>query len=189
MNKRFVIGFFLIALAFQLVYSQEEPTKGSSTKIKSSLSEKGRIYIEDFFSLGTIKGSSGSSMEISAMVIYEPGKEAERLRGLKISVIGDGTDKRTGNVFLDYDEIENLNKVVVYMIQVAATWKYATKDSSEATFSTKDNFRFGFFQRATEQVCFAECWNNGKISGSFDIENLKTVKLILDQAKNILSVK
>jgi hypothetical protein len=189
MKARFIISFFLIALASQCVFSQEESAKGSSTKIKSALSEKGRIYIKDFYSQGTIKGSSGSSLEISAMVIYEPGKEAERLRGLKISITGDSPDKQTGNVYVDFDEIDYFNKVVVYMIQVATTWKYATKDSSEATISTKDNFRFGFYQRATEQVCFAECWNAGRISGSFDIENLKTIKLILDQAKNILSIK
>lgn len=189
MKNRSVICFFLIALALQFGFSQEETTKGPFTKIKASLSEKGRIFIKDFYSQGTIKGSSGSSMEISAIVIYEPGKEVERLRGLKIAITGAGNDKRTGNVYLDYDEMDNLNKVVVYMIQAATAWKYTTKDSSEAIFSTKDSFRFGFYQRAMEQVCFAECWDGGKLSGYFDIENLKTVKLILDQAKTILSVK
>jgi hypothetical protein len=185
MNRLFVISFLLVALISQPVFSQEKATKGPSSNIGTSLSEKGKVFIKDFFSLGTIKGSSGSSMEISALVIYEPGKEPERLRGLKITITSGGT----GNVYLDYDEMDNFNKIIVYMIQIGASWKYATKDSSEATYLTRDNFRFGFYQRGMEQVCFAECRDGGKISGSFDIEDLKTVKLILDKAKTILSVK
>ncbi len=191
MKKYTLLSCLLTILFLQFSPAQDEPGRGPSTKIKSALSEKGRIFIKDFYSLGTIRGKSGASMEFNAMIVYEPGKEVERLRGLKIAITADSVDKRNAGVYLDIDEMDNLNKVVVYMIGTAASssWKYTTKDSAEVMFATKDNFRFGFYQKGMEQICFAECYDKIKLISYFDIENLKTVKLILDQAKTILSVK
>jgi hypothetical protein len=93
------------------------------------------------------------------------------------------------SAYLDYDEVDDFIKSVVYMIQIASTWKFSAKDSSEIMFLTRDNFRFGFFQKDLLQSCFAEYSGNAGLSGSFDIEDLKTVKLILDKGKAILSIK
>ncbi len=188
MNKNLLMFLLLASLVFQSAYPQEEGVKGSSSKIKATLSDKGKILIKDFYSLGTIKCLPSGTMEISALVLYEPGKEAERQRGVKITINSGDAEKRSNSIYIDNDELNYFNGVVVYMIQVSTLWKGTNRDSSETTFTTKDNLRLGFFQRTMEQVGFAEC-PGGKLTVYFDVEDLKTIKRILDNAKTILTAK
>jgi len=63
--------------------TDEQAGKSPTTKIGSFLAKKGRVVVKDFYTVGTVYGRYGTSVEISGLVIYEPGQEAQRIRGLR----------------------------------------------------------------------------------------------------------
>ncbi|RCK72655.1 MAG: hypothetical protein IGBAC_0466 [Ignavibacteriae bacterium] len=192
MNKTLAICFLIAIFASQPIISQtteEQKLKEPSTKIGAFLAKKGKVVVKDFYRLGTVKGNFGSSMEFSALVIYEPGRESERLRGLKVEINGGGRYERNNSSFLDFDEVESYSKAVSYLTQTASSWKAGSKEYTEVIFSTKDDFSFGFYQKGTEQTCFSESGYVGKATCFFDVDDLKAIQQIVDKAKSLLTQK
>lgn len=185
--------FILFLIAFNnfasAQVSNESLSSQTYTKIGNALSAKNKIFIRDVYSMGTLKSKAGGSLIINVIVAYEPGKEAERLRGLNIILTSGNNTNKSNSVYLDYEEVDNFVRSIVYFLQVSAIWKFSTKDSSEVSFTTKDNLRVGFLQRGVEQLCFVESGLTNKNLELFDIEDLNTIKLTLDKAKNVLAVK
>ena len=65
------------------------------------------MIVKDFFEIGGISGNYGTSMKTSVVVIFEPGKESKRIRGLKIEVKEGGRVERSNSAFLDFEEVES----------------------------------------------------------------------------------
>jgi hypothetical protein len=169
--------------------TDEQQAKSPTTKIGSFLAKKGRVVVKDFYTVGTVYGRYGTSVELSGLVIYEPGQEAQRIRGLKIQVKGGGRIESENSSFLDFDEAESFAKAISYLTSTLTTWKTVDKEYTEITFSTKDNFSLGFYQKGRGQTCFSESGNVGKSTCFFEDVDLATLQQMADKAVAILKQK
>jgi hypothetical protein len=152
--------------------------------------KKGRLIVKDFYKLGEVAGVYGSKIEFEGLVIYEPGLESQRIRGLKIKVTGGGRYKRTNTSFLDLEEIESLSKALEYMTGLSAKWRSTNKEYTEVVFSTKGDFNIGFYQIGIKQSAFSSSGYIGKVSCFFSsMKDLSSVKAIVDKGLKLLSKK
>jgi len=183
-----VILIFLVNSSFSQT-NQELKQKEPVTKIGAFLAKKGKLIVKDFYKLGTLKGKYGAIIELSALIIYEPGHESERMRGLKIEITESGRYEKSNSSFLDVEEVDAFVKSISYLSDASITWKKENKEYSEVIFSTKDDFSFGFYQKENEQNCFAESGYIGKASCFFEVEDFALLKEISEKAKIMLSQK
>ncbi|HQJ39922.1 MAG TPA: hypothetical protein PK449_00005, partial [Exilispira sp.] len=157
----------------------EGETKEPPTKLEAFLAKKGNLIVKDFYKLGEVAGRYGSKIEFSALVIYEPGQESQRIRGLKIDITEGGKYERSNTSFLDLEEIESLSKALEYMGDLSAKWQNIKKEYTEVVFSTKDDFNIGFYQIGSEQVSFSTIGYIGKATCFFfSMQDLNSVKTI-----------
>ena len=172
------------------IQKKEDKAKEPATKLEAFLAKKGRLIIKEFYDLGEVAGRYGSKIEFTALVIYEPGQESQRVRGLKIEVTEGGRYERSNTSFLDLEEIESLSKAIEYMVDLSAKWKDMNKEYTEVVFSTRGDFQIGFFQQGTKQVAFASSGYIGKASCFFSsMQDLSSVKVLADRGLEILREK
>jgi hypothetical protein len=162
---------------------EEEKTKEShKTKLEAFLAKKGKLFVKDIHSLGTLDGKQGSKMEFAAVAVYEPGQEDEKAIGLKIEITGVEQFKQQGTSFLDIEEIESLSKAMDYMVTLSSKWEGTHKEYSEVIFTTKGGFNVGFYQMGSKQGGFAASGNVTKFSCFFlSLDGLSSVKSVADQ--------
>ena len=190
MNKKlfliFVFGTFLASAQVK----NEDKEKELATKLELFLAEKGKLIVREYYELGRVRSGSGSTVELNAIVIYEPGQEDEKVRGLRIGVTEGGTNARTRISFLDLEEIEGLSKAIDYMISLSKKWKDVQKEYIEVEFSTQGDFRIGFYQKGIKQKAFSSSGLIGRVSAYLStMEKLSSIKVMADKGLNLLSEK
>lgn len=166
---RKLICFLLLFLVLPVI-AHSQPTKVDSegkqepaTKLEQFLSKKGRLYVKDFFEAGEVSGSYGQHVTVTSVNLYEPGKEKEKSRGLKIEVYEGGRLEKTHSSFLDIEEVESLSKAIEYMVKLIENFKGTNREYTEVIFATKGGFKIGFYQKGNEFQAFA---SSGFIGGT-----------------------
>lgn len=154
----FVIMPIVLSASAQVMEKEKEP----ATKLEAFLATKGKLIIKEFYELGKVNGKYGSKIEFTALVIYEPGEENKRVRGLRIQVTEAGRYKKEDTSFLDPEEIESLSKALDYMVDLSGKWNDIKKKYVEVVFSTKGDFNIGFYQEEAKQVAFLIEWPHWK---------------------------
>lgn len=192
--KKFLIVVFSALVLLPLIASAQVKKEGEykepATKLEAFFGKKGELIVKDFYKLGEVAGRYGSKIEFSVLVIYEPGKESQRIRGLKIEVSEGGRYERSNTSFLDLEEIESLSKALEYMGELSARWKDIKKEYTEVVFSTKDDFRIGFYQTGNELTAISSSGYIVKASCFFSsLQDLNSVKTIVDKGLRLLSEK
>ena len=133
--KKLLIVVLCILVLVPLITSaevkKEDKAKEPATKLEAFLAKKGKLIIKEFYDPGEVAGRYGSKIEFTALVIYEPGQETQRVRGLKIEVTEGGRYERSNTSFLDLEEIESLSKAIEYMVDLSARWKDINKEYTE----------------------------------------------------------
>ena len=89
--------------------ARKSTSEDVQTKVEKALTEKGRLFVREFFELGIVTGLYSTKSEYNALVIHEPGKESERVKGLKIEIKEAGPQRVSHTSFMDQVEIENLD--------------------------------------------------------------------------------
>lgn len=140
-----ILCALIVPLTASAQVKEEAKVEEPATRLGAFLAKKGRLIIKDFYELGEVAGRYGSKIEFDALVIYEPGQENQRVRGIKIEVSGGGKYERSDTSFLDFEEVESLSKAIEYTIDLSSTWKNVNKEYTEVIFSTKGDFQIGFF--------------------------------------------
>lgn len=185
---RRTITFLIISLMFLplLAFAQEKPKGEPATKLEQFLSKKGKLIVKDSNNVGQITGQYGTKVDIEALVIYEPGKESERIRGLRIEVHGGGRLERSDTSFLDMDEVESLSQAISYMVRIVEKWKDTSREYTEVIFSTRGDFQLGFYQKATSVNAFAKSGIIGTATCFFPISELPRFKTLIDKGVSVL---
>jgi len=193
-----VCAILVLCLAMMVAYEQVlaqvgdvDKEKELTTKLELFLAEKGKLSVKEFFALGKVSGNARTKVELTAVVIYTPGEEDERLRGLKIEVINAGGSyvKRKSS-FLDLEEIDGLLKAIDYVVGLSKEWEGVQKEYIEVVFSTKDDFRVGFYQRGIKQKAFVSSGTYGREYCRFSVmEKLNSIKVMADKGLEVLSEK
>lgn len=167
------------------IFAQETKSE-PSTKLEQFLSKKGKLIIKDSYEAGSLSGQYGTRITVGALTIYEPGKEVEKIRGLRIEIESGGKFERTNTSFLDMDEIESLSQAISYMLSLLDKWKGTHRDYTEVIFSTKGDFKLGFYQKDTELQAFAKSGVIGTATCYFPTSDLPKFKTIIDKGRELL---
>jgi hypothetical protein len=146
--KGYLVALAVIFLACppSVAMAQQETAKAEpKTQLERFLAKTGSIVVKVFHPLGNIPGLYSTSADLSAVVLYEPGNEAKRTRGIKIEVKGADRLTREHTSFLDLDEIDALLKALDYMGKVMTQWTGTPRDYTELIFSTRGDLQVGFY--------------------------------------------
>lgn len=192
-----VCMILVLCLAMMIAYGQTlaqvedaDEEKELATKLESFLAERGKLIVKEFYTLGEVRGSYQTSVKLSAVVLYTPGEEDERVRGLRFTVEGGGTLKRSNISFLDLEEIEGLSKAIDYVISLSEKWEAVQKDYTEVEFSTEGDLTIGFYQRGIKQKAFMSSGRIGRVMVHFSkVEKLHSIKVMADRSLKLLSEK
>jgi|SRR4030042_2562661 hypothetical protein len=187
-QKIAVLFVVFVILGFSsLAYSQQQNKKElaekaePATKLEQFLSKKGRLYLKDFSDAGSVSGQYGTNISIKALIVYEPGKEIEKLRGLKVEVYEGGRLEKSNTSFLDIDEAESLSKAIDYMVNLFNKFKDTNREYTEVIFSTKGDFKVGFYQKGSSFTAFASSGYIRETSCFLPIESLGQLKAVIDK--------
>jgi hypothetical protein len=193
MKKTLTTVSFLILFIASISWTQTkqpQETKQPATKLEAFLAEKGELIVKDFYNLGQINGKYGSQIKLDAMVIYKPGEETSKVRGLRIEITEGGEYAQSNTSFLDLEEMDELSKAISYMVDLMTKWQNVNKQYTEVIFSTKGDFQIGFYQKGTEAFSFSSCGYIQKASCYFSsMAALNSIKISIDKGTELLSEK
>jgi hypothetical protein len=167
--------------------AQEKTKREPATKLEQFLSKKGKLIIKEFNRVGKVSGQYGTKITIDALTIYEPGNESQKIRGLRVEVEGGGRFETSSTSFLDMDEVESLSQAISYMIRLLEKWKGISREYTEVIFSTRGDFRLGFYQEATKMQGFAKSGIIGASTCYFPTSELPSIKTLIDKGISLLS--
>lgn len=193
MKKILITTLFAIVLVPPIALAEikkESKTKEASTKMEAFLSKKGKLIVKNTYMLGEVSGRYGAKIKFDAMVLFEPGHENQKIRGIKIEVFSGDKYEQSDISFLDLEEIESLSDAIKYMSDLLIKWEGIDKEYTEVIFSTKDDFKTGFYQQGTDSVVFASSGYMGKASCYFVLPaDLKSLKTLIDKGLKLLRDK
>jgi hypothetical protein len=172
-----VVGMLAVTSS---AFAQKAPEdkEAPKTKLETFLATKGSMVVKDFYELGSVRG-----MSIDALVIYEPGKEGTKIKGLRAEITDGGRLSNSHSSFLDMDELESLAGALDYMGKLMGEWKGHKREAyTEVTFQTKGDFKLGFFQKGDDQRLFASSGIIGKADFFGTAEDLPKIRTLLGQA-------
>ena len=188
MVRRIVIGCCVVFLLIStFAYGQQQTQKEPATKLEQFLAKKGKLIIKDSHEAGVLKGQYGTKITVDALTIYEPGKEADKIRGLRIEVYEGGRLERSDISFLDMDEVESLSQAITYMITLLEKWQGMNREYTEVIFSTKGDFKLGFYKKGSEVSSFSKSGVIGAASCYFQTNDLSQLKAIIDKGTSLLA--
>jgi len=120
---------------------------------------------------------SAGHLELGSVIAYEPGKESDRRKGIRMEVVStyvlDNEYSRPDShvSFLDEDEAQDLAAALTYLKQVNGSWATAPpKDDVEVMFASKDDFSLSLLpQQGASSILYVE---SGNAAISFPAEML-----------------
>jgi len=221
-NNLFVMGGFMktsiliIALSALLLMisscdkpvPEKEPVKETDslqniTRLQKFLSKKGELYVKEFYEVGKVSSNTNltASLKITAVILYKPGEEEKRIKGLKIDITqkkysGYSSYDDDETVFLDLEELKGLVDAIQYMVDIIKKWETVDKEYAEVIYSTTGNFKIGFLiegntKNLDELYGFVQA-GFSKVSCYFNpavAEQLNLVKYKINEGITLLSSK
>lgn len=101
-----------------------------------------------------ISWQNSINITVRALFVCEPSREGEKIRGLIIEFLEGAKLEKINSSFLDIEEYESLLKAIDYMIGLIDKFKTMNWEYTEVTFSTKDEFKVGFYQKGITFTAF-----------------------------------
>lgn len=160
------------------IFAQGEETEAKpTTKLQEFNSKRGTLIIKDFFKVGELDVKYGKTT-VEVVNIYEPTKEKEGRKGLKIEI---STSSKEKAAFLDVDEVESLLKACDYFVETSKQWATIKKEYSEFIFRTKDNFEIGFYNDEDSLTLFLSTGSVYKVQTAAAFENLAQIRSVFQK--------
>jgi hypothetical protein len=171
-----------------------------ATKLEAFLGKRGLLVIRDFQESGKIEQTRKSQFSkemltdyyvmVTALTVYEPGKETASLKGLQVSmsdfrgVTKYGTGFRSGLSFVDLEEADSLSKALQYLVDLADKWKGQDVGSKEAYFTTKDDLKVLLAQTNAKPASFYLTIDGNSITLS--LKEISQLKMSVDIGVKLL---
>lgn len=186
MKKSLFIVLCLLVLVSSLALAEEKP----ATQLEAFLSKKGNLIVKDSYNLGELPCNYGAKLTLDALVIYSPGQEGQKTKGLRIEITDGSKYSKSHTSFLDMEEIESLSNAITYMTKLMNDWSSVNKEYTEVIFSTKGDYQIGFFQGGTKQTVFSSSGQVGQVTCFLNAtSDLSVVKKMVDKGIEILKEK
>jgi len=96
------------------------PFDGQMTALEQYLGERDRLIIERIHRQPTLSLAGGASLEMEAVVAFEPARLEERMLGIRIRVEGTSLRGRAAITHLDLREVEELVRAIDLMDELLA---------------------------------------------------------------------
>jgi len=177
----------LSAVAEQKEISAKRPSSEAAvTKLEAFYSKKGTLFIKDFYSVGELTSKHGSVATIQALVMFSPGREADRTKGLKMDIPG---LQSVADVFIDQDEIPGIIKAITYQIDLASKWKDQEKHYTEVNYMTTGGLEVGFFQKGKEMTPYLSAEHGRLVFFFTSMEALVQTRTVFENGLKILGSK
>ena len=172
-----------ICLLFSSVSFSKEPTATQKTKLQRFLSKKGILYVKEFYPVGTFVCKYDDKVKLEDMVVYQPGTNI-KLKGLVVRI--EESSENESSALLDYDETKGLLKAIKYVKDLSQKWAGQKRQYTEVVYSTKDNFKCGFYQSGDKQVGFLSVGYIDNKNCYFSIDKLSNLERLVSKALEIL---
>jgi hypothetical protein len=176
------------------------PAAPPATKLEAFLGKRGFLVVRDFQDAGKVERSHKSQystdmlsdywVNVTALTVYEPGKENVRLKGLQLSladfrnITKYGTGLRSGLSFVDLEEADSLSKALQYLLDLEGKWKGQDVGGKEAYFTTKDDFKVLLAQTADKPASYYLTIDGNSLS--FTSEEIAALKAAVDKGMGLL---
>lgn len=184
-----LLFFIFLPFVAQGEIKEDEKSKEPATKLEAFIAKKGKLIIKDSYEIALISGMYGSSLKLSSLLLYEPGQESQKLKGLRIEINESGRLQRSNVSFLDFEEGESLLRAINYMIDLSSKWQAIEKDYTEVTFSTKGDFYMGFYQKGKGQTVYSSSGYINKAQCFMALKDLTAMKEAVEKGLALLKEK
>jgi hypothetical protein len=150
--------------------------------MRRSLAERGVIVMKESRVVARITTTHGGSLDIAGHIIAII-KNAERRITAGVRFENTETSRLGSAAFLDPDEVEEFLGALNFIISSAEQMARSTRDYTEVTFSTRDDFTIGFFQDGQAQQGIARLSAVHPFMG-FRVTELNTIRGAVNQARD-----
>ncbi len=139
----------------------KRPRPPNQTAIRAEVESPGRVVVTRLSHLDPIALSGDGALRVSAIGVFEPGQEHQRILGLRLDLEAPGLNPAQGRHYLDIHEVEGLLKAIFLLEQLAAE---AREDfESEADYRTVEGFVIGVNVQDGEVAFWLEA---GRVRGA-----------------------
>ena len=119
-----------------------------ATKLETFAAKKGTLLATETYFVAVIFGENSCNIRMQAIILYEAGREAEKVRGLRVEVINPANKNDREIVsYVDLDELDGLSSAITSMLDM-------TRKGKELSFSTVGGLTITMSQRANERHLF-----------------------------------
>lgn len=158
------------------------PVDGELTALEQYLAERDRLIIERIRRQPALPLSGGASLEMEAVVAFEPARLEERMLGIRIRVDGTALTGQAAITHLDLREVEELVRAIDLMDELLAT----EPGDAEARHVSRDGF--GVVAKRTEgRTSFAVrlhgATNGQPVEAPVDAATLATLRGQLEDSR------
>lgn len=207
MNSSLPVALAALLLSAPVSFAQEEkplaaepPAAAPATKLEAFLGKRGSLIVRNFKTAGAIDGdeqrtSTGitlhnSFITVTALSVYEPGKENVKLKGLQVEIsqaVGRDAEGmrvwRDSLSFVDAEEAESLSKALHYLSDLTTKWKGQDVGQKEVYFKTQAELKIGINQTGAKDVMVWAIGGDFKKAKSniTAVDGLTTLKGLVDQ--------
>jgi len=194
MFRWFLVAVVLCSLLFPrtAVFGQakrEVAPREPATRMEAFLAKKGNLIVRDSYSLGEVSGLG--KIAFDALIVYQPGVEAQSLRGMRVEITEAGSYEHSDVSLLDLDELEGLSAAITYMTNLAREWEGTSRDPyTEVMYCTKGGFTIGFYHSGMNQEVFARSGYVSQTTMSMTVDDLSSsLQTIIDEGLTLLKKK
>jgi hypothetical protein len=137
--------------------------------------------------ISQMKGQYGDHLSVTA-VMFSVMKSTSRNTSYGIGLErSDPNGNADSSAFLDFDELQELIEAFDFIASLAPQMLREERDYTEVTYSTKDNVKFGFFQKDQRQQAFIVVEPRGD-NMFLSVEKLASVRrAIVDARAHLIS--
>jgi hypothetical protein len=172
----------------------DDPENGGSerprTIIGQFLAHRGVIIIKETREIGALKCEQGKKVAAETLMLAtaKGGKKMLGKRfGIRLEALHD--DGGTQSAILDYEETEEFCDAIQFLHEAAQRLAPLKTDHTEATFSTKDMIKVGFYQSLEQQqLAFIQVGDRGDFC-FFQVASLPSFKKLIEAARSYLLLK
>jgi hypothetical protein len=186
MLKKISYGFWLTLTALLMLASTA--LADSTTKISTLLDTRDKLIVKNHYNVGTVAPDADNAVTIDAIVYYEFGMEAQKLKGLWVSINNKDEDGES-IILVDLDEVGALSKGLDNMASLARKMKETKTEYFEAQVLTKEDLKIGFYQVGNDQRLYIKKSGYSEVGIYLAMDDLAYVKSLIDKSAVILAGK